>query len=123
MFEFLSPKKQTQSDASHELSDSFLNQAMCAYVETFSNRKRLVEFMERADMLDRLPIVEASLKRALKETEDFLWAQKDGVRWNETFERELYCHVRQCCPWLDEEGFAPLRSFSGWLCWHEGLNA
>jgi hypothetical protein len=123
MFEFFSSKKNKSSAMPTELSDTFLNQALCAYVETYSNRDRLVQFMDQAEMLDQLPVVEARLNTVLKVTENFLWDQKDGVRWDTAFEQQLYSHLRQECPWLNDQGFAPLRSFSQWLCWHEGLNA
>ena len=113
-------KPQTSLDASEAKE---LNAALMAYVHTFPRPDRLEAHLEILGKLERKAEVEARLQIALKCTENFLYAQVGGVRWNEKFETALFEHVVQSSPWLSKPAFLSLVSFGGWLCWHEGLNA
>ena len=107
--------------ASSEVEE--LNAALVAYVHTFPQQKRLQTYLESLGKLERQPEIEARLQTALKSTEDFLYAQIEGIRWSEQFEALLFEHVVSSSPWLSKQAFRSLVSFGGWLCWHEGLNA
>lgn len=100
-----------------------LNGALCAYVHTFPQRERLHAYISQRRLQGLAARIELSVTTAVKDTEDYLYAQSGGVAWGVEFEEALFNHVSQRSPWLSRKAFRSLVGFGGWLCWHEGLNA
>jgi hypothetical protein len=100
-----------------------LNDAMRAYVMTVPNRKQLVEHISKAGLVDQTDEIVAELDRVLRTAEDHLYGYPGGVSWTDTFKRDYDALLTSKHPWLSAESLDHVHSFSGWLCWHEGLNA
>ncbi len=105
------------------VTPQILNSALQAYVLTIPCRKRLSEHISVASLTAESDEIIAELDAVLKTAEDHLYGFSDGVPWNDTFEQDYYALLIQKHPWLDKESLGRIRGFSGWLCWHEGLNA
>jgi hypothetical protein len=123
MFSRLFGRKYSSAIESSSLSDCVLNEALYAYVKTFPQKERLAKFIASRGLTQHAATIEASLSKAVSDTEEYLYAQVDGVCWSKSFENDLFSYVQRQSPWLTVDGFKPLLGFSGWLCWHEGLNA
>ena len=91
------------------------------YVLTFPNRQRLVEHIAAAGLINHEIITK--LDAVLKTAEDHLYGYPGGVPWGEAFEHDFHALLLKQHPWLDAESLGRVHGFSGWLCWHEGLNA
>ncbi|PWU16781.1 MAG: hypothetical protein C5B50_12820 [Verrucomicrobia bacterium] len=100
-----------------------LNEALRAYVLTFPNRKRLMEHIKAAGLSAQTDEIVSKLDAVLKTAEDHLYNYPGGVPWGEAFERDYHALLLGQHPWLDTESLGRIHGFSGWLCWHEGLNA
>lgn len=103
--------------------EQLLNDALCAYVKTFPQEQRLVEFVEQRHVAEELPQIKGALGALLGDTNDYLFARAGTIKWSEEFQRELFAHLKARHSWLTVKGFSPVVSYAGWLCWHEGLNA
>jgi hypothetical protein len=119
---FLRTKGKATSSGKPDEAEVF-NEALSAYVHTFPQRERLLAYISNHQQQERAADIEASVTVAVKDTEDYVYAQSDGVRWSDEFEEALFNHVSQRSPWLSRSAFRSLVGFAGWLCWHEGLNA
>jgi hypothetical protein len=104
-------------------SPKTLNDALSAYVRTFPMRDLLAEHIRQHRLEVLSDEITCALDALLKTTEDYLFGYPGGVPWGDTFKKEFRNHLQQFHPWLDSRGFDRITSFSGWLCWHEGLNA
>lgn len=104
------------------LSAAQLNQALQAYISTVPDEGRLRAHLDSIGLGLRLLEFQERLRPALESTENYLWAQRDGVRWTDEFEKRLFEYVRNAAPWLDRDGFSSLCSFGKWLCLREGLS-
>jgi len=104
------------------LSATQLNQALRAYISTVPNEERLHAHLDSIGLGLRLLEFQERLRPALEAAENYLWAQRDGVKWTDDFENRLFEYVRRAAPWLDRDGFASICSFGKWLCLREGLN-
>jgi hypothetical protein len=100
-----------------------LNSDLAAYVHTFGMPERLREHLESQGRSGELASVQSKLDLVLADTSDFLYAQRDPIRWGSDFEQELFLYLSARHGWLNRDGFRPIRSFAGWLSWHEGLSA
>ena len=67
--------------------------------------------------------ITAEMNTLEKKAEDYLWNFTGGVPWTDEFKQVYRDHLLQSYPWLDDQGVKIIFLFSGWLCWHEGLNA
>ncbi len=105
------------------VTPQILNAAMRAYVHTFPNRKGLVEHIAALGLAEHSDDITAQLDAVLKTAEDYLYSFPGGVPWSESFERDYHALLRRQHTWLDSESLGRVHGFSGWLCWHEGLNA
>jgi hypothetical protein len=105
------------------VTPQILNGALQAYVLTFPSRKRLSEHISSAGLTAESGEIIAELDAVLKTAEDHLYGFPDGVPWSESFERDYHALLIKKHPWLDKESLGRIHGFSGWLCWHEGLNA
>jgi hypothetical protein len=121
MFSRLFGRKHTSAFESASLSDCVLNEAIFAYVKTFPQKERLAEFIASRGLTQHAATIAASLGKVVCDTQEYLYAQADGVRWSKSFENDLFSYVQHQNPWLTVDGFKPLLGFGGWLCWHEGL--
>ena len=101
----------------------FLNDALRAYINTFPREDNLKSFLQDKDMVSQLCLIKEKLDASVKAAEDCLYGEKDGVTWDQQFEEKLFRQIKLTCPWLSYDGYGSLKSFSGWLCWHEGLEA
>lgn len=100
-----------------------LNDALKAYVHTYPSRERLLAHIADAGLTGHGDEVAAQLDAVLKTAEDHLYGYPGGVPWDAAFERDYPALLLRQHPWLDPESLGRIRGFSGWLCWHEGLNA
>lgn len=109
------------------LSASILNPALQAYVHTLPNRIELDRHIERVGLGEQSGEqsgeLVAELGAVLKTAEDHLYGFPGGVPWDDPFVRNFHALLRERHPWLDDESLGRIHGFSGWLCWHEGLNA
>jgi hypothetical protein len=105
------------------VTSQILNAAMQAYVHTFPNRKSLAEHIAAAGLTEQSDEIVGKLDAVLKTAEDYLYSFPGGVPWGEAFERDYHALLRKEHTWLDSESLGRVHGFSGWLCWHEGLNA
>jgi hypothetical protein len=105
------------------LSPEVLNAALQAYMHTFPNRSGLNSHIERVGLVDQRGDIVAELDAVLKTAEEHLYSFPGGVSWDESFVRDFHALLRKKHPWLDQESLGRIHGFSGWLCWHEGLNA
>lgn len=100
-----------------------LNEALGAYICTIPDRDRLKAHL-RADSLDEVgKEIAEELYGLVKNAEDYLWNFPGGVPWTDDFKSSYRVHLQHAYPLLDDRGVDTIFSFSGWLCWHEGLNA
>jgi len=111
------------SHASDIPSPQQLNAALCAYIHTIPNAERLRKFIWSIGLGSHEAGIQKEMRSLVQATDDFLWAQTDGIVWNNAFEEQQFQHLREGFPWLGNEGFSAVLSYSGWLCLHEGLNA
>lgn len=100
-----------------------LNSDLVAYVHTFGMPERLREHLASQGRSGELASVQSKLDQVLADTSDFVYAQRDPIRWGSEFEQELFLYLSARHGWLTRDGFGPIRSFAGWLTWHEGLSA
>ena len=105
------------------VTPQILNESLRAYVHTFPNRDALSQHISAAALTAQGDEIVAKLNAVLKTAEDHLYEYPDGVPWTETFERDYRALLLKQHPWLDTESLGRIHGFSGWLCWHEGLNA
>lgn len=110
-------------DRHMSVSSEILNEALCAYVGTFPRKDMLAKHIAQHHLAAQAAQITSTLDAMLKAAEDYLWGHAGGVVWTDTFEAEFRDYLRLAYPWLDARGFDAVTSFSGWLCWHEGLNA
>ncbi len=106
-----------------EPSAQILRNALEAYVQTFPARDRLQAHLAKQQLAGRAAEIEAALDACLGTAEDFLYAYPGGVPWTAAFKAEFEAMLVRKHPWLDRSALDRLMAFSGWLCWHEGLNA
>jgi hypothetical protein len=104
-------------------SPEILNEALCAYVYSFPRRDRLAEHIAKHQLEAQAADITSALDALLKTAENYLWDYPGGVPWTDAFNNKFRDHLQHAHPWLDSRGFDTITSFSGWLCWHEGLNA
>lgn len=102
-------------------SASVLNEALCAYVRTFPSRNRLAEHISQCGLEEQADEIAGRLKALLLTADDYLFSQTEGVTWTRAFEDGFRAHLCEAHPWLDDQGIETIFSYSGWLCWHEGL--
>ena len=105
------------------VTPQILNSALQVYVLTIPCRKRLAEHISAASLTAESDEIIAELGAVLKTAEDHLYGFPEGVPWSDTFEQNYYALLIKKHPWLDKESLGRIHGFSGWLCWHEGLNA
>lgn len=105
-----------------EVTDHILREALNAYVHTFPSRDALRAHIARGRLEEIGGQIEASLDACLGAAEKYLYDYPGGVPWTDEFKLEFEKMLRSACPWLDRRALDTLMSFSGWLCWHEGLN-
>jgi hypothetical protein len=105
------------------ITPQILNDALKAYVVTFPLRERLSEHISATGLTAQSDEIIAELDAVLKTAEDYLYGFPGGVPWGESFERDYYILLIKKHRWLDTESLGRIHGFSGWLCWHEGLNA
>ena len=101
--------------------DDALNAALAAYIKTVPNAKHLEEFLATHDLTYRESEIKTRLRSIVGDTDDFLFAQQAKVEWTDGFKEVLFQHLKVKHLWLTRQGFIPLISYGGWLCWHEGL--
>ena len=106
-----------------DISPTVLREAIEAYVQTFPVRDRLKEHIRQRGLIDHAEKIEAALDACLGTAEDYLYKYPGGVPWTDAFKKEFESLLVQQHPWLDRPSLDRIMSFSGWLCWHEGLNA
>lgn len=105
------------------ITHQILNEAMRAYVLTYPNRGRLSNHISAIGLADQSGEIMAQLDAVLKTAENHLYGYPGGVPWTKTFVRDYHAFLQKQHPWLDSESLGRVHGFSGWLCWHEGLNA
>jgi hypothetical protein len=91
---------------------SVLCSSLSAYVVTFPSAPRLASYL-----------VEQGLAEQREETDEFLWKQEGGIRWDHRFEDAMFVHLEGRHPWLGRKAFKSLFAYARSLCWHDGLNA
>lgn len=106
-----------------KVTSQILNEALCAYVHTFRRRDLLMAHLSENRLEDSTKEITAALDEILKTAENYLWDFPGGVPWTDEFKQDYRAHLKQAHPWFDDRGADAISSFSGWLCWHEGLNA
>jgi hypothetical protein len=106
-----------------ELNAQTLRDALEAYVQTFRVRDRLKEHIGRQGLSGDSERIEAALDACLQTAEEFLYNYPGGVPWTDAFKKEYEEHLLSQYSWLDRASMDRVMAFSGWLCWHEGLNA
>ncbi|MCF7786636.1 MAG: hypothetical protein K9N47_10980 [Prosthecobacter sp.] len=100
-----------------------LNEALCAFIWTIPDRDRLKAHLSANQLLDVSKEITAEMNELVKNAEDYLWNFPGGVPWTDDFKLGYRAHLQQAHPWMDDRSADAISSFSGWLCWHEGLNA
>jgi hypothetical protein len=106
-----------------DITPQILNEALRAFVHTFPRREALSRHISAAGLTEQADEIAAKLNAVLKTAEDYLYDYPGGVTWTETFVRNYHILILKQHSWLDAESLGRIHSFSGWLCWHEGLNA
>ena len=104
------------------LQPPVLNEAMRSYVHTFSREDRLDAFIEKKQLGGYRDEIKMRLDALLKTAEDHLYDYPGGVPWDDDFKREFIALLSRKHAWIDQGSIDCVLSFSGWLCWHEGLN-
>lgn len=99
-----------------------LNDALCAYICTIPNRDSLKVHISENGLEAFSQEITAVLNSLVKTAEDYLYNFPGGVPRTDTFHPEYLAYLQQSHPWLDNRGANSIFSFSGWLCWHEGLH-
>lgn len=105
------------------VSASVLCSSLTAYVVTFPSSPRLASYLVEQGLAEHRDSIQATLDAAIKDTDDYLWKQEGGIRWNSSFEDAMFVHLEGRHPWLVRKAFKSLVAYARWLCWHEGLNA
>jgi hypothetical protein len=105
------------------IKDDFLNTALNAYIDTFPRETNLTAFLEKQHLTSHTNSIKQTLDKLLNHVSDYLYAQTNGVAWNNAFELQLFQHLKAQFSWLTTHGFASVIQYATWLCWHEGLNA
>jgi hypothetical protein len=100
-----------------------LRSALCAYVHTFPVRDRLKAFIHDNGLEGESAEITAEIDSIMKTAEGHLWDYPGGVPWTEEFKTDYIRILRETHPWIDQACIDTIMSFSGWICWHEGLNA
>jgi hypothetical protein len=100
-----------------------LRSALCAYVDTFPVRDRLKAFIHDNGLEGESAEITAEIDTIMKTAEGHLWDYPGGVPWTEEFKTDYIRLLRERHPWIDQACIDTIMSFSGWICWHEGLNA
>jgi hypothetical protein len=104
------------------LPPSVFNAAMQSYVHTFSRDDLLEVFIDKRNLGEHRVQIKKRLDALLKTAEDHLYDYPGGVPWDDGFKRDFVALLRREHPWIDQGSIDCILSFSGWLCWHEGLN-
>lgn len=102
---------------------SVLCSSLSAYVVTFPSAPRLAGYLVEQNLAEHRENIQATLDAAIKDTDDYLWRQEGGVRWDSRFEDAMFVHLEGRHPWLGRKAFKSLVAYANWLCGHEGLNA
>jgi hypothetical protein len=105
------------------VSPQVLNEAMCVYVHTFPTRDRLSEHITKHGLEGQRDKIVTELDAVLKTAEEHLYSYPGGVPWTKSFEHDYRELLLQRHPWLNAKSLNRVFGFSGWLCWHDGLNA
>ena len=104
-------------------SAQVLREAFEAYVQSFPSCERLKAHLSDRGLADSAPQIIAALDACLGTAEDFLYNYPGGVPWTDAFKREFEALLTSKHTWLNRRSLDRIIAFSGWLCWHEGLNA
>jgi hypothetical protein len=99
-----------------------LRAALEVYVQTIPMRKNLEEYLNRNFTGCLADDIQKELDSALATAEDYLWNYPGGVPWTDAFKKEYEALLSSRHPWMDRQALDRILAFSGWLCWHEGLN-
>jgi hypothetical protein len=105
-----------------ELHPSILNEAMRSHVHTFTQQDRLDSFIDSRGLGEYRAEIKKRLDALLRTAEDYLYNYPNGVPWDDDIKRDYIALLGSEHPWVDQESIDCVLSFSGWLCWHEGLN-
>lgn len=106
-----------------ELSPDILNEALKAFIKTVPFEDQLNKHIDQKGLQQHREKITEELFSLRRTAEDILYDYPGGVPWTKEFEKEYRVKIEEKHPWIKDEGFDRVISFSGWLCWHEGLNA
>jgi hypothetical protein len=104
------------------LDPQTLNAAMRSYVHTFSRQDLLDAFITANGLSTYRKEIKRHLDGLLRTAEAHLYDYPGGVPWDDEFERDFVVMLQHNHTWVDSNTIERVLSFSGWLCWHEGLN-
>ena len=110
-------------EAVDERDALFLNEALRAYVKTFPIERYLADFLAARGLSSRMDSIKKTLDDSLGAAFCCVYDEEGGVRWSLQFEKKLFDYIRETSPWLSPLGFEVLKSYSGWISWHDGLEA
>lgn len=105
------------------VEQDILNDAMSAYVQTFSRREILNEHLMERGLQDSEKEISLELDGLISAAETYLWTYPGGVPWTEEFRRRYREYLLERYSWMNESSFNRILGFSRWICWHDGLNA